>query len=248
MFLDEAGNLDFSANGTRYFLLSSVTRERPFKACKELIELKYDFVELGMNIEYFHAAEDTQAVRNRVFEIIGRDLEGVRIDTLIVEKSNVMPEHRTEDQFYPRMLGFLLRFVLRHYSLKDYREVIVFTDRLPMQRKRAANEKAVKVVLARRLAHLSRYRVLHHDSKSNQDLQIADYCNWAVYRKWSLEIYAPTVSFKQPSGANSMSSRLPPASLRNKSDHPGYSCERAPWALITGVEPLNYYYKPEIML
>ena len=24
-----------------------------------------------------------------------------------------------------------------------------------------------------------------------------------------------------------------------KSDHPGYCCERAPWALVTGVEPLN---------
>jgi hypothetical protein len=30
------------------------------------------------------------------------------------------------------------------------------------------------------------YRVLHHDSKSNFDLQIADYCTWAIYRKWSL--------------------------------------------------------------
>jgi hypothetical protein len=24
-----------------------------------------------------------------------------------------------------------------------------------------------------------------------------------------------------------------------KNDHPGYSCERAQWALVTGVEPLN---------
>ncbi len=32
----------------------------------------------------------------------------------------------------------------------------------------------------------TRYRVLHHDSKSNFDLQIADYCTRAVYRKWSL--------------------------------------------------------------
>lgn len=26
--------------------------------------------------------------------------------------------------------------------------------------------------------------IYHHDSKSNFDLQIADYFNWAVYRKW----------------------------------------------------------------
>jgi hypothetical protein len=24
-----------------------------------------------------------------------------------------------------------------------------------------------------------------------------------------------------------------------KSDHPGYSCERTPWVLVTGVEPLS---------
>jgi hypothetical protein len=30
-----------------------------------------------------------------------------------------------------------------------------------------------------------RYRVLHHASKSNLDLQIADYCTWAIYRKWN---------------------------------------------------------------
>ena len=29
-------------------------------------------------------------------------------------------------------------------------------------------------------------------------------------------------------------------SARQKSDHPGYSFERAPWALVTGVEPLNW--------
>jgi hypothetical protein len=31
-----------------------------------------------------------------------------------------------------------------------------------------------------------------------------------------------------------------------KSDHPGYSFERAPWALITGVEPLNLTGRKEL--
>ena len=42
IFLDEAGNLDFSPTGTRFFLLGAVTKERPFHAYKELTELKYD--------------------------------------------------------------------------------------------------------------------------------------------------------------------------------------------------------------
>ncbi len=36
------------------------------------------------------------------------------------------------------------------------------------------------VTLAGMLPKTARYRVLHHDSKSNMDLQIVDYCNWAV--------------------------------------------------------------------
>ena len=32
IFLDEAGNFDFSQNGTRYFVLTSVSTRRPFAA------------------------------------------------------------------------------------------------------------------------------------------------------------------------------------------------------------------------
>jgi hypothetical protein len=91
VFLDEGGNLDFSPHGTKYFVLSSLTKERPFCAGKELIELKYDLVEQGTGLEYFHAAEDRQAVRNAVFAIIARYLDGVRLDSLIVEKRKTGP-------------------------------------------------------------------------------------------------------------------------------------------------------------
>ncbi|MCS7011018.1 MAG: DUF3800 domain-containing protein [Anaerolineales bacterium] len=184
IFLDEAGNFDFSPKGTRYFLLSSIAKKRPFHAYQELTELKYDLVELGMDIEYFHAAEDTQAVRNQVFDIIQRHLKGVRVDSLVVEKRKVAPSLREVERFYPEMLGYLLRYVLQGHRLEQYAEVIVFTDRIPINKKRKAVEKAMKMTLAKMLPKTARYRILHHDSKSNFDLQIADYCNWAIYRKW----------------------------------------------------------------
>lgn len=41
IFLDEAGNLDFSpASGSRYFVQGGIAKERPFHAYKELTELK----------------------------------------------------------------------------------------------------------------------------------------------------------------------------------------------------------------
>jgi hypothetical protein len=187
IFLDEAGNLDFSPNGTRYFLLSSVAKERPFFAYKELTELKYDLVEAGMDIEYFHASEDTPIVRDKVFEIIRNNLTGIRVDSLVVEKRKTGPTLRTEERFYPEMLGYLLRYLLNGYNLSLYSEVIVFTDRIPVHKKRKAVEKAVKTTLANKLPKGTQYRVFHHESKSNFDLQIADYCNWAIYRKWDRE-------------------------------------------------------------
>ena len=186
LFLDEAGNLDFSPSGTRYFLLGCISKERPFRAYQELTELKYDLIEQGIDLEYFHAAEDKQVTRNLVFEIIRRHLDGVRVDALLVEKCKTAPFLQREERFYAHMLGQLLQYILAQHHLQDFTEVIVFTDRLPVQRKRGAVEKAVKLTLAAQLPAGTRYRVLHHDSKSNFDLQIADYCTWAIYRKWSL--------------------------------------------------------------
>ena len=136
-------------------------------------------------MEYFHASENAQPVRNRVFDIIKRNLDGVRVDALVVEKRKTGPALQPVEAFYPRMLGYLLRYILEKHDLKLFREVIVFTDSLPVQKKREAVEKAIKTTLAKLLPATARYRLLHHDSKSNLDLQIADYSTWAIYRKWN---------------------------------------------------------------
>ncbi len=185
IFLDEAGDFDFSPSGSKHFIMASVTRERPFGDYSEFVNLKYGLVEQGMDIEYFHASEDRQAVRDQVFDIIQRNLTGMRIDAVIVEKRKTGPSLREATRFYPRMLGYLLRYVLERQSLDEYAEVIVFTDRIPVRGKRKAVEKAIKITLSNMLPKTARYRLLHHDSKSNFQLQIADYCNWAIYRRWS---------------------------------------------------------------
>jgi len=184
IFLDEAGNLDFSPTGTKYFQLAALSKERPFHDYKELAELKYDLVEKGTDLEYFHASENAQAVRNQVFRIIQKNLSGVRIDALLVEKRKTVPAWQPVERFYPRMLGYLLKHILKQYDLSQFQEVIVFTDAFPLKKKREAIKKAIQPTLAEMLPDKARYRVFHHDSKSNFDLQIADYCNWAIYRKW----------------------------------------------------------------
>ncbi|MDP2184834.1 MAG: DUF3800 domain-containing protein [Pseudomonas sp.] len=185
IFLDEAGDFAFSEKGTRYFIVGSITAERPFPVYPKLTELKYDLAEQGTDLDYFHASENAQAVRDQVFAIIQQHLDGIRIDTTVVEKRKTGPALQVPEKFYPRMLGYHLAFILRQYQLADFTSVIVYTDQIPIQRNREAVKKAVKQTLANALPHGLTFQVLHHDSKSNFQLQVADYCTWAVYRKWA---------------------------------------------------------------
>src|SRR3989338_2221769 len=186
IFLDEGGNFDFSTGGTKYFTLTALSKERPFEAYMPLCELKYDLIELGTEIEFFHAAEDRQAVRNSVFDIIHQHLKGTRIDSLIVEKRKTGPALQKEELFYPEMIGYLLPYVIKGYDLSVFDRVLVFTDTIPINRKRKAIEKAIKQTLAQKLPDDVTYEIFHHASKSKYDLQIVDYCNWAIYRKWEM--------------------------------------------------------------
>jgi hypothetical protein len=184
IFLDEGGNLDFSIKGTRYFTITSITKERPFYAFSDLTDLKYDFIEKDIELEYFHASEDRQQVRNKVFEIINKHFIDSEIDSLIVEKRKTGKSLKDEIRFYPDMLGYLLQYVLNRFELKKYKKILIFTDTIPVKNKKKAIEKSIKQVLTKILPETISYSILHHSSKSNFDLQIVDYCNWAIYRKW----------------------------------------------------------------
>lgn len=184
LFIDEAGNLDFSPTGTKYFLLTSVSQERPFEMYDDLTQLKYNLIEQGLDIEYFHASEDKQKVRDSVFNIIKKYLTKLRLDSLVVEKRKTGSALQVDERFYPEMLGHLLKYVIEKYDLSVVKQVLIFTDKIPLNSKREAIEKAIKTTLKHKLPPGVIYKTFHHSSRSNFNLQIADYCNWAVYRKW----------------------------------------------------------------
>ena len=184
VFLDEGGNLDFSDSGTKYFTLTSVMMSRPFPIESALNELRFDILEANEQFDYFHAAEDRQATRDKVFAIIQSALSSFCVDSVIVDKRKTAPALRVDTRFYPEIMGYLLRYLIDNTDLSRASEVIAITDRVPIHRKREAIEKAVKMVLANMLPGSMPYRILHRDSKSFTGLQIADYFNWAIYRAW----------------------------------------------------------------
>ena len=184
IFLDESGNFDFSVNGTRYFVLASVAMRRPLPGYVALDAYKYDCVESGLDIEYFHCANDSVPIRNRVFDTIADHLDGMRIDSLVVEKRKTAPPLREDRRFYPAMLVRLLQHVLPKELEAGADEFIVITDTIPVNKKRRAVEKGVQLALAELLPKEMKYRILHHQSRSHYGLQIADYGCWAIFRKW----------------------------------------------------------------
>ena len=183
IFLDEAGNFDFSTNGTPYFVLTSVSMRRPFPMYQELDAYRHDCLEYGLEMEYFHCSEDNIHVHNSVFGLIAKNLQNMRIDCLVVEKRKTGPALQDVKRFYPEMLGYLLKFVVPQVD-DTSNDVIVITDTVPVNKKRQAIEKGVQLALAKMLPQGRKYHILHHSSRSHYGLQVADYCCWAVFRKW----------------------------------------------------------------
>lgn len=187
IFLDEGGNFDFSPTGSQYFTLTCVSLYRPFKLHTGLDTYKYDLIEHRIvpriEMEYFHCADDNRHVRGRVFSMLATSVPHDSVDSVVVEKRKTGPALHPPEKFYPKMLGYLLRYAVEKAS-RGVGEVVVITDSLPIAKKRKAIEKAVKTVLANMLPTGTPYRVMHHSSRAHYGLQIADYFNWAIYRKW----------------------------------------------------------------
>lgn len=180
IFLDESGDLGFNLRGSKYYVLTSIRAQRPFLWRDALDNYRYDLIEFGLNHEHFHCAEDNSHVRSRVFEMIREHFDQIQVDCVIVQKNKAQPNLQQEKRAYLMVLNNLLRYVLTSYEKESIQEFIVITDHPP---------KAVKTgdtqALRSRLSSMgAKVRILHHASRSHYGLQLADYCSWAIFRKW----------------------------------------------------------------
>ncbi|HBP87600.1 MAG TPA: DUF3800 domain-containing protein [Nitrospirales bacterium] len=187
VFLDEAGNFDFSPSGTKFFCLSSVTCVRPFVWDSLLHEVKCDLLESDLNIYRFHASEDKQKVRDKVFEVICNHISNLRIDSVIVEKNKTQEHLRKIEKFFPKMMGYLVKHIWSQVKDSGFEKIVFITDSIPVKKRRDIVEKTIKQTLAEVLPGGVRHSIYHHPSQSCFSLQIADYCNWAIFKKWERE-------------------------------------------------------------
>jgi hypothetical protein len=179
-FFDESGNLDFSPNGSRYFFFGLLGTADPGFLTLALSDLRYQILAEGLDIECFHASDDRQAVRNRVFACLAR-VGGFELDFLVVDKRAVAEQWKDAALFYPHYGHLLMESALARHA--DARQTIIVTDRLPLQSKRKAHEKAFKTSLRNVLGDRP-FSIIHQSSAAHAGLQAVDYCTWALQRKW----------------------------------------------------------------
>ena len=180
---DESGNFDFSdqEGASRYFILTTVVvRDHAIEA--DLLELRRELVWEGEPLAGgFHATNDKQRVRDRVFGVLGR--HDFRVDATILEKRRVDPQLRTtEARFYGFVWYAHLRGLVPALTpVSD--ELLVIAASIGTSTMRAALQ--LEVGLAEgNAARPVVMRATMWAASTNPMLQVADYCAWALHRKW----------------------------------------------------------------
>jgi hypothetical protein len=77
-----------------------------------------------------------------------------------------------------------LRFVMKGCVTADTSRVLIYTDRIPIQEKKSAVEKALKMYCGSDLPTTMPFAIHHHAKESNAWIQATDYCCWGIGRKW----------------------------------------------------------------
>jgi hypothetical protein len=185
VFSDEAGNFDFSRQrgASRYFILGTVSAD-DCSIGDRLLQLRREMGWRGTHLDQvFHATDDPQAVRDEVFEVLTTG--DFRIDVTILEKSKAQPHLHAESALY-KMAWFLhFKHVAPRIAGPDDR-LFVVASRLGTKKKRGSFHTAVDDVVAQ-VSPCASHRVAFWPADSDPCLQVADYCIWAIQRKWERE-------------------------------------------------------------
>jgi hypothetical protein len=185
LFADEAGCLTFSRqpNVSRYFIFCTVLMADCSVGAR-LLELRRELAWAGAELgEYFHATNDRQAVRDRVYaKILEHDFT---IQATIMEKSKAHPRVKaSKPEFYKCGAYYHLKFGVAR-RLSPTSELLVTTASVGNRKERSAFEAAMNDVMRQTHRDLP-WRTDFMPAHANPCLQVADYCAWAIQRKWEI--------------------------------------------------------------
>ena len=187
IYADEAGCFTFNRNPnvSRYFIIATIDMPDWQAPTLGLQKLRHNLIQEGETVgDYFHATTDTQVVRDRVFAAI-QEFD-FSVQATICEKAKAQPQvTQSKARFYktpwyyhckiglaPRIAS-ASRVVLTAASLGSKKEKLAFTNGLDDVMSQNMGQKE--------------YMVDFRPCQNDPCMQIADYCAWAIQRKWERE-------------------------------------------------------------
>ena len=132
VYIDESGNFDFSAKGTKHFCLTGLITHHPEILSNEIVNLKHDILSkqklprlekayLDNHLSRkFHASEDRQPVRNLVFNTITSLPEKyIKAVSIVAQKNKANPTIRKPVKFYEKLMVPLMKFILKGFKCSN---------------------------------------------------------------------------------------------------------------------------------
>ncbi len=177
VFIDESGNFDFSNNGTNHFVMTCVAALSPLDSAASLDGLKYQLLAEGFDISCFHASEDRQVIRDRVFPLID-GLKNIRAHAIYGDKHRVAPTLQSPEGLYALFGSAIIKFAMKTYAANNYKQIIVIFDQALTKKQQGFFMGAIKPELKKlgKPFHIYFQRLI-----SDGNGQIADYICWAKY-------------------------------------------------------------------
>lgn len=183
IFADEAGCFTFEKKqgASKHFILCTIITD----SCDvgtDLIALRRELAWAKAPMgDYFHACTDAQAVRDAVFDRIAR--HDFTIQATIMEKTKAQPKVRVDrPRFYKTGWYFHFRHgTAKHVASKN--EALITAASIGNKKERLSFQGAVDDVM-RQTVQAKAWATDYWPAASDPCLQVADYCAWAIQRKW----------------------------------------------------------------
>jgi len=193
IYIDEAGDFDFTSGGTEHFVMTCMVTKEPCSIAAGLLKVRYktisDLKAITKRSEKyysFHASNDLQYIRDEVFQILHRCRRNFQTFAVVLNKANLKSQHKVDSHVYASAFTQLIDIAFRHSSLvATSKAVVVVTDSIPVQKRKDTVRAQLKQCLKRWAAgHKKSYQLFHHQSANELNLQAVDYLSWALFRKW----------------------------------------------------------------
>jgi len=187
VFADETGNFDFSRkqDASKYFGVGTIVLRdgHPAKLSAEMSQLRRELAWKGWGLDScFHATEDKQPVRDEMFKLLSH--HSFSFDATLLEKSKAQPQLRASDHALYKYAWYYHFKMLARREVNAGDSLFVVASEIGTKKSRAVFRSAVNDVLSQCLNyHVSRI-LAFWPNFSDPCLQVADYCTWAISRKY----------------------------------------------------------------